>query len=539
MYLCVSEKNFSTAQFLYNIPHYKTENVLNIYLSIIFNALIYLTMRFLPILSGPFLAIFLIIFFDLDPQNPSVTYTAAIAIWMAVWWITEAIPLAVTSLLPIVFFPVFGIMDGKDVAPLYYNHIIFLFIGGFIMALAMERWNLHKRLAIKVLLTVGSKPSNILFGFMLSTAFLSMWISNTATTMMMIPIALAVVSKLETSFDHKNLKPFITGLFLSIAYSASLGGIATIVGTPPNLAFARIFSLTFPNAPEISFAQWMLFALPISFVFLFLVWWIIKLFYFRNLPMSKIDPDIFKKELKILGPRSYEESVVFILFITLVILWVFRADIRLENFVIPGWSRLFTYSNYINDGTVAVFISVILFIWPARNSKDRIMNWKTASRLPWNIILLFGGGFALAQGFKDSGLSYWIGNQLAGLEAISPVILVMIIISMLVFLTELTSNTGSAEIFLPILAAIAVQLKINPLFFMVPATIACSFAFMFPVATPPNAIIFGTNRIEIREMARTGIWLNIAGIIVITLAIIFIGQFILGIELSEFPDWAK
>ncbi|GIT74316.1 MAG: SLC13 family permease [Candidatus Neomarinimicrobiota bacterium] len=513
--------------------------MLYIYLSIIFNALIYLAMRLLPLLSGPLLAIFLIVFFDLDPQNPKVTYMAAIAIWMAVWWITQAIPLAATSLLPIVFFPVFGIMDGKDVAPLYYNYIIFLFIGGFIMALAMERWNLHKRIAINVLLTVGSNPSSILFGFMLSTAFLSMWISNTATTMMMIPIALAVVSKLETSFDNENLKPFITGLFLSIAYSASLGGVATIVGTPPNLAFARIFSITFPNAPEISFAQWMFFAFPISFVFLFVVWWVIKLFYFRNLPMSKIEPDIFKKELKILGPRSYEESVVFISFITLVVLWIFRADITLGNFIIPGWSRPFTYSNYINDGTVAVFIALILFIWPAQNSKDKIMNWETASRLPWNVILLFGGGFALAQGFKDSGLSYWVGKQLAGLEAVSPVILVMIIITMLVFLTELTSNTGSAEIFLPILAAIAVQLKVNPLFFMIPATIACSFAFMIPVATPPNALIFGTNRIDIKDMARTGIWLNISGIIIITLAIIFIGQFIFGIELSEFPDWAK
>jgi len=496
-------------------------------------------MRFLSLISGPLAGIILFIFFDLDPKHPAVTYTAGIALWMAIWWITEAIPLAVTALLPIVLFPVFGIMNGKDVSPLYFNHIIFLFIGGFIMALAMERWNLHKRLAINVLLMVGTKPSSILFGFMLSTAFLSMWISNTATTMMMIPIAMAVVTRLETSFDRDNLKPFITGLFLSIAYSASLGGIATLVGTPPNLAFARIFTLTFPNAPDISFAQWMLMALPISIIFLFIVWALLKTMYFRNLPLSKIEPDIFVKEHKTLGSISYEEKVVSVLFVSLVFLWLFRSDILLGSFVIPGWNRFFSFPGYINDGTVAIFVAVLFFIIPARSKRTMIMNWKTAARLPWNMILLFGGGFALASGFKVSGLSSWIGNQLSGLSGVNPVILVLIIIALLVFLTELTSNTGTVEIFLPILAAIAVQLKLNPLLLMVPATLACSFAFMLPVATPPNAIIFGTDRVSIKDMSKTGIWLNIAGILVITIIVLLLGKIILNIDLSLFPDWAK
>lgn len=490
------------------------------------------------LISGPIIFLVLTLFFDLEPGKPEVTYTAALALWMAVWWITEAVPLAVTALLPVVCFPLLGIMNGKEVSPLYFNHVIFLFIGGFIMALAMEKWDLHKRIAIKVLTLVGTRPSGILFGFMFSTAFLSMWISNTATTMMMIPIAMAVVSRIEQNSNGESTKPFITGLFLSIAYSASLGGIATLVGTPPNLAFARIFTLTFPEAPEISFAQWMLMALPISTIFLLIVWAVIRFFYIRNTSLQKIDENIFRDEYRSLGKVSYEEQSVGILFLVLVFLWLFRADITLGFITIPGWSGLFSVPDYINDGTVAVFIAILLFILPAKNKKgSRLMNWETATKLPWNMVLLFGGGFALARGFKASGLSAWIGDHLAILERVNTVFLVLAIVALLVFLTELTSNTGSVEIFLPILAAIAVELGINPLILMIPATIACSFAFMLPVATPPNAIIFGTNRIQIQEMAKTGLWLNIAGIIVITATVLIVGSYVLGFSLTELPDW--
>lgn len=489
---------------------------------------------------GPILAIGLIAFFDLDPGRPEVTRTAAIAVWMALWWITEAVPLAITALLPIVLFPVLGIMNGKQVAPQYFNHIIFLFIGGFIVALAMERWNLHRRIALKTLMLVGVQPKNILFGFMITTAFLSMWISNTAATMMMVPIALAVIQQLEEITPKAAIKKYAVGLFLGIAYGATLGGISTLVGTPPNLVFAKVYSMTYPQAPEISFGIWIIFALPIAIVFIILVWWLLSRFFLPKKQVLSISPDTFKNQYDSLGLISYEEKAVLIGFCSLVFLWLFRTNINFGGFIIPGWSNLFRRPEYFNDGTTAIFVSILLFLIPSRQpTKGRIMNWDTAKRLPWNIVLLFGGGFALAYGFKDSGLSLWLGNQLVALKVLSPFIIVAGVCTLLIFLTELTSNTATAQIFLPILAILATEVQLNPIFLMVPGTLACSLAFMLPVATPPNAIIFGTGRVQISYMAKVGFILNLTGIILLTLAIYSLGATILGIDLSAFPVWAN
>jgi sodium-dependent dicarboxylate transporter 2/3/5 len=489
----------------------------------------------------PILCLLFILFFDLSPGHPEITYTAAIAFLMAVWWITEAIPLAATALIPLLLFPAFGVMDGKAVSNQYINHIIFIFVGGFLVALAMERWNLHKRLALKILMLVGIHPRYILLGFMLATSMLSMWISNTATTMMMVPIAIAIVSNLEEILGEAKVRKFSIGIFLGIAYSASIGGIATLIGTPPNLSFVRIFNIFFPKAPEISFAKWFFFAFPISVVFLFIVWMILSFIFCPREGMS-IDKQIFSRQYTALGPISFEEKVVLIDFLLLVLLWMFRVNIKIGSFVIPGWSNLFPEAKFLNDGTVAITMAFLLFLIPTKNKNNndnsrRVLTWKTASRLPWNIVLLFGGGFALASGFKESGLSAWMGEQLKGLGALPPILIIACICILITFLTELTSNTATAEILLPILAALAVSMRVNPLLLMIPGTLSCSFAFMLPVATPPNAIVFGTDRLRVSDMARVGVILNFLGVIIITLAVFLIGRAVFGIDLSEIPSW--
>lgn len=491
------------------------------------------------LILAPLISLFVILFTDLDPQNRNVTYCFAIALLMAIWWITEAIPLAVTALLPVALFPLFGVVDGKTISAMYFNHLIFLFIGGFLMAFAMERWELHRRIALRILIVVGISPGRILLGFMLATSFLSMWMSNTATAMMMVPIALSIILKLEESIGHKKLGKYSIGLLLGIAYSASIGGVATLVGTPPNLSFARIVSIIFPEMTEISFADWFIFALPVTVVLFVLAWLLLYIMYKPKKSWKKIHINQFREEYNALGKAKQEEKIVLILFIILAFLWIFRSGFTIQSFVIPGWSGLFKNPSYINDGTVAIFIALILFILPSKSEKgERIMDWETARKIPWNIVLLFGGGFALAKGFVDSGLSMWFGEQMAGLANLEPIVLTFANVTMMSFLTELTSNTATTEMILPILSGLSTTIEVNPLLLMIPATLAASLAFMLPVATPPNAIIFGTNRIRVKDMVKTGILLNLAGIIVATLVMYFWGVLVFDIDVSVFPDWA-
>ncbi len=491
------------------------------------------------LIYAPLISLSLILFADLAPDNPKITYTLAIAILMAIWWITEAIPIAATALLPVALFPLFGIVDGKTVSAMYFNHLIFLFLGGFLMALAMERWNLHKRIAIKILIFFGISPGRILMGFMFATAFLSMWMSNTATTMMMIPIALSIIYKLEETLGKAQLGSYSTGLLLGIAYSASIGGLATLVGTPPNLSFARIVNIIFPAVPEISFANWLLFAFWITLLMFIIAWLLLFVMYKPATPWDGLDKEDFRKEYQLLGKTQPEEKIVFVLFILMALLWIFRSGFNFGSVNIPGWSQIFNSPDYINDGTVAIFIAVILFVIPSKSRKgERLMDWETANRLPWHIVLLFGGGFALAKGFIDSGLSVWFGEQMSGLAGIHPMVLTSVIVTMMSFLTELTSNTATTEMILPIMAGLAVSIQINPLLLMIPATLAASLAFMLPVATPPNAIVFGTGYLRIMDMARTGFLLNLAGIVIATLVTYFWGTFVFDIDVGSFPDWA-
>ncbi|MCB0580225.1 MAG: SLC13/DASS family transporter [Phaeodactylibacter sp.] len=495
--------------------------------------------RLLLTLAAPVLSALIILLADLEPGKPAVTATLAVALLMALWWVAEVVPLAVTSLLPIILFPALGIMDGRAVSVTYFNHVIFLFLGGFLVALAIQKWNLHQRIALGILRVVGLSPGKILLGFMFASAFLSMWISNTATAMLMVPILISIISKLEALNGKDGARKLAVGLLLGIAYGCSLGGVATLVGTPPNLSFARIFNIYFPEAPEISFASWFFFAFPITVILFVIVWaYLFLLFIRRRQPGPALSRKEVALESRSLGPWSYEEKVVTILFVALALLWFFRADIVIGSFAIPGWSNLFAHPDYFNDGTVAIFVSVLLFLIPARQEEGFLMDWAAAEDIPWGIILLFGGGFALASGFKESGLSLWFGNQLAWLKGVHPIILIASIAFLVTFLTELTSNTATVETILPVLAGLAISIEANPLLFMLPATVAGSLAFMLPVATPPNAIVFGTGRLEVIQMARAGLALNFLGVFIVTLSTYYLGTAVFGIDLTVFPDWA-
>lgn len=483
----------------------------------------------------------------------------AVAILMATWWLTEAVPIPVTSLLPLVLYPVLNILPSSSVAPNYTNHLIFLFIGGFLMATTIQKWNLHKRIALSIILIVGTNPYLILLGFMIATAFLAMWISNTATAMMILPIAMAVVIQLSQKASYKGeqgpvaqemtLKSFGSVLMLGVAYSASIGGVGTLIGTPPNIVFAGFVKELFPAAPEIGFLQWMKVGVPIVIIFLPISWLVLAKF---ASPISlkdfqfgdgKSSREIIKKELNNLGPMSYQESMVALIFVLTVLLWVFRAPINLGTVKIPGWSQLFPTSqaNFFHDATVAMFTGLLPFFIPSNwKKREFLLDWETAVKgIPWGTVFLFGGGFAMASGFTETGLGEWMGNGLAGFQGFSALALILIVTIFSKCLTEVISNTATATMLMPILGATALAMQIHPFFLMIPATLSASFAFMLPVATPPNAIVFGSGWITMGQMAKTGLILNILAVIVLTLLSYLSLIYLMGLDLGVMPDWAR
>ncbi len=487
---------------------------------------------------------FVVFVFDLEPGNPAATQTLGVALWMAIWWVTEAVPIPVTALLPIVLFPLTGVMDGSQVAAQYFNSTIFLFIGGFLVALGMERWNLHSRIALRILLVFGNRPLAVLFGFMVATAFLSMWVSNTATAMMMTPVAIAVGSTLMRSTDsdsddaESHSSPYLVALLLGVAYSASIGGIATLVGTPPNLSFSRIYAISFPEAPEIGFAQWLIFAFPVSIALLAITWLVLVLWKGRRADSQPSSSGLIRFRYSALGPFTYEQKVMLTAFVTLAILWMTRADLEIGDFSFHGWANLFGTPDFINDGTVAIAIGVLLFAIPSRSdSGKRVMDWETASKLRWDIVLLFGGGFALAAAFLESGLAAWFGSELSDADDVPLVVLVSAISLLITFVTELNSNTATSETLLPVLAGVASGAGIHPLLLMLPATLAASLAFMMPVATPPNAIVFGSGMIRITEMVRVGLILNLFGAAAVTVAVLLIAPTVFNFDVNSVPTW--
>jgi solute carrier family 13 (sodium-dependent dicarboxylate transporter), member 2/3/5 len=487
--------------------------------------------KYVKLLAGPLAAAALYLFADLEPGKPMVTAMAAVALWMAIWWLTEVVHLAVTSLLPFVLLPLLGIANSETVAFQYMDPIIFLFIGGFIIAFAIERWGLHQRIALRILSVVGSKPSNILLGIMFTAFIFSMWISNTATVMMLISAVMAVIVQVEKHVcDKDHCKSIASALLIGLAYSATIGGMATLVGTPTNMIFVRIYDANYENDVDISFISWFKLAFPIALVFVIFTFFLLKWMFIRKGSVMAIDRDYFSDEYRMMGKMSYEEKVVGVIFVITAALWFTRKEIDFGTFVMPGWGSLLGKSKeYIHDGTVAIFMALLLFLVPSKKEKGKaLMGWDDASRLPFDIILLFGSGFALSKGFELSGLSGWLALKLKGIQGFSVPLIILGVCAVVCLISEFASNVASINLVLPILVPLQQVLDVHPLMLMIPATLAASLGFMLPVATAPNTIVFGSKRIRVRDMMKAGAVLDVAGIILIVAMMMIAGNFLFG-----------
>jgi len=476
-----------------------------------------------------------------EGMTPEGQRAGAVALLMATWWITEALPLAATALLPIALFPVLGVLKTGAVTSEYGNVNIFLFAGGFFIAMAMQKWNLHERIALNIVLRTGTNPSRLVLGFMLATAFLSMWISNTATALMMLPIAIAVILQMEARAPQESDR-FSIALLLSIAYGASIGGIATLIGTPPNGVLIAQFSVLFPEGPTIGFFQWMLFGLPLAAVLLPVTWLMLTrvLFNFREIHFPEAREEIAGR-LGELGRMSRGETTVLVVWTLTALGWIFQNDIDLGVIVVPGWSDVLPVPEHMHNAAVAIAGAVALFVIPVNlRAGEFALDWNWAKRIPWDILILFGGGLALAAAFRETLLVEWLGGMLGALDGVPPVVVILCIALMLTFLTELTSNTATTTIMMPILGFAAVEsLGVHPLLLMVPAAVSASCAFMLPVATPPNAIVFGAGKLSVPQMARAGLAINLIGAALVTVFVYFVAVPVFGIDLgAPPPEWA-
>jgi solute carrier family 13 (sodium-dependent dicarboxylate transporter), member 2/3/5 len=482
---------------------------------------------------GPIL--FLIVYLLPTPEglSPEGQSVAAIAILMAVWWVTEALPIAAVAFIPISLFPLLGVMPTGSVTAQYGNQIIYLFIGGFFIAITMERWNLHRRIALNIIRIVGTAPARIILGFMIASALLSMFVSNTATAMMMVPIGLAVIKQAIDLVKANNINDidtrpehfhFAIALMLGIAYACSIGGVATILGTPPNAVFVGTVETLFDQ--QISYALWMAYGVPMAVIMLLLCWvYLVKFAFPLRLKELPGGDEFIRQEIRKLGSISKEEIMISVVFFVVAAMWIIRGFVSFGQF---------------NDAAIAITGSLVLFLLPSNYNKGEfLLDWKTAVKIPWGIVVLFGGGLALAHGFSQTGLAAWIANSLLFLSGYNLIILIFAVALLTIMLTEVTSNTATATMLMPILASMALAMSVHPYGLMVGATIAASFAFMLPVATPPNAVVFGSSFVTIPQMAKAGIWLNIIGVIVIVLLTVFLLPYIWDIDLSVLPVWLE
>lgn len=480
--------------------------------------------KYLGILLGPALFVLCRYFFYPEGLENEANAVLATTLWMAIWWITEVIPISVTALLPIILFPLSGGLDIKSTTAAFGHKYIFLYMGGFVLAIAIENWNLHKRIALNIIKLIGTNIANIILGFMLATAGMSMWISNTATSVMMLPIGLAIISQLKDHPDTEENENMIFGkaLMLAIAYAASIGGMATLIGTPPNLVLAGMVEELY--GIEISFAQWFQFGLPISLLLLALCWLYLTRISFKvgaaKFPGGRAE---INRLIEQLGKMSTEEKRVLAVFICTALLWMFRAFLQ-------------KWIPHLDDSIIAMIAAISLFLIPDKEHSRKLILWEEAVKMPWGIILLFGGGMALAAGFQNSGLALWIGQQLDGLKGLPIFLLILILIASINFLTEITSNLATTAMILPVLAPMALTLDVHPYLLMVSATLAASCAFMLPVATPPNAVVFGSGYLRIPDMIRTGIWMNILSIFLLTILVFGFLPLVWEIIIDKFPS---
>ncbi|AKK04492.1 anion transporter [Corynebacterium mustelae] len=465
---------------------------------------------------------------ELDVTYEALRITAAVAVLMGVWWMTEAIPLAATALVPLIAFPLSQVISFKDIAAPYASPTIFLFMGGFILALGMQRWNLHRRLALNVVLLVGTKPKQLVAGFMIATGFLSMWVSNTATAVVMLPIGVSVLQlTAETVGGMRNQKRFATGLMLAIAYAASIGSLGTIIGTPPNTMLVAYMAES--HDIHIGFAQWMIVGVPLAVLYMAIAWFALVTIFKPEISSIPGGRELIRAELQKMGKMGIGETLTAIIFAGAALAWVF-VPLIIDKL---GWKI------EVSDAAIGLTAAMLMFIVPADvKTGVRIMDWKTANELPWDVLLLFGGGLALSKMFSDSGLSLWIGELAKGLGALPLILLIFAIAALVLILTEFTSNTATAATFLPIMAGVAIGLGLaqngdqNILLLTIPVALSATCAFMLPVATPPNAIAYGSGFVKIGDMIKGGVWLNIIGVVLVTIATYFLAVPVFGMVLG-------
>ncbi|MCH9696427.1 MAG: DASS family sodium-coupled anion symporter [Gammaproteobacteria bacterium] len=472
------------------------------------------------VVLGP--ALFLLMIISGAPDGLTVAgwSTASVGVWMAVWWATEAVPIAITALLPLVAFPMLGIASIQDTSAPYANKVIYLFLGGFIVAFAMQRWNLHRRIALTVLQYAGGNGRSLVGGFMLSSALLSMWVMNTSTTMMLLPIAVSIITVIHntvTEMDPKQKQDFQYSLLLGVAYGATIGGMATLVGTAPNAMFAAFMLDNYGE--EIDFASWMMVGLPLSAMMLPLAWlaltrWVFKVDFITS-GEGRAALRNMKREM---GSITVPEKRVAVIFLLMALTWIFRP--LLTN--VPALSAL-------DDSLIAMAGAILLFLVPSGDKTDPLLlRWKYAEQLPWGVLILFGGGLTLAGAVSRTGLAEWLGGSLQAVGALPLIAIVILAAAMIIFLTELTSNIATTATFLPVVGAIAIEAGYNPIALAVPVTLAASCAFMLPVATPPNAIVFGSGMLTIPKMTRAGLVLNLIGIVLVSTVAYYLAPMFLG-----------
>tara|TARA_S200000501_G_C20862844_1_gene760619 strand:- start:2731 stop:4242 length:1512 start_codon:yes stop_codon:yes gene_type:complete len=499
-----------------------------------------LNKNIIGLILGPILFSVIMIFVDAEGLSFEAKCILASTTWMAIWWVTECVPISVTALLPIVLFPITGGMDLVTTTAAYGHKLVFLFVGGFLIALAIEKWQLHKRLALNIIRVTGSNKSRVILGFMLATAFLSMWISNTATSIMILPVGLAIISQLKDdpkTIENEN-KFFGKSLMIAIAYSASIGGMATLIGTPPNMVLAGVVEESY--GIKLNMFDWMKFGVPLSSFLLIICWlYLTKIaFKFKNEEFSAGKEEILR-QIKKLGRFSNEEIKVLIVFVLTALGWILRG--YLEDYIIPFLEFISNLSlewmNNIDDTIIAIFFAVTLFIIPTKNHKTNttLLIWNDTVKLPWGILILFGGGMAIASAFGKSGLALWIADLLQNLDNVSLFLIILIIVTSINLLTEVTSNMATTAMLLPVLVTIALAIEVHPYFLLISATLAASCAFMLPISTPPNAVVFGSGFLKIEDMFKKGVWMNLISILIITLVVYFILPYVFDMSAQMIP----
>jgi len=491
--------------------------------------------KYIGLVTG--IAAFIIILLLPEPAGMSAQAkgAAAVVVLMSIWWMSEAIPVYITAFLPLVLFPPMKILSPADTAANYGHNYALMFLAVFFLAKAIETQNLHKRIALTIINVFGTSRKKIVLSMMIATAFVSMWIANVTTALMMLPIALAIVAKEEEEVGEMKSN-FAPALMLGIAYSASIGGLATLIGSPTNMIFVGIFDKLFPEAPAITFFTWLKIGVPIVIIFIPVFWYFI-VWYLKVKGNLSNNLTVIKDELDALGaPTTGEKRVLYIGIVT-VLCWVFKDDLVFGSVTIPGWTTMLGLQDSIHDSTIAMGSALLLFILPA-NKERRLITWKEASQVPWGVVMIVGGGYAMAASFESTGLADWLGTQLSFISTYPFFIILVIVLAFVLMFTEFNSNTASANILLPVLASMALAAEVNPLLIMIPATIACSCAFMMPAATGPNTVVLASERLTVMQMIKCGFWLNIITLILLTMMLYFIIIPWLDLEMA-LPAWAK